>query len=53
MYQILTLSQIANLIIGSDMSEIFDLSSNALTGIIPSELSKFRGVVRLSGNTDL
>lgn len=34
------------------MSEIFDLSSNALTGIIPSELSKFRGVVRLSGNTD-
>ena len=33
--------------------EIFDVSFNSLTGRIPSELGKFRGVVLLVGNSDL
>jgi len=34
------------------VSDIFDLSLNALTGAIPSGLGKFQGVVRLNGNID-
>ena len=33
--------------------EIFDVSFNSLVGRIPSELSKFIGIIRLVGNLDL
>ena len=37
----------------SGVSEIFDLSSNTLTGTIPLELGEFKGDVQLIGNPNL